>query len=994
MAATLGVLGPLRVVVDDVEVPVRGLQARILMVLVANRPRSVSDDVLVDRCWPNESPKSAVGSMRNTIMRLRRTIGFDAIVRDSHGYRLGDNIEVDIDEFDRVVLAADQARDRGDLADARALVDTALALVRGGAFQELSNEEWMPAKVRDCEDRIAIAGDRWVELSMLLGDRGATARARMFASERPEREVRWLSLVRLFADIGDRVDALRCYQQARAALAEFGIEPSEELAAVERRVLDGLIVRRIGDRRAQPASRSSPGTSQFVGREQVLSSLSQLVAPGTLITVVGVGGIGKTRLAEEVLARTSNRFGGRSIFVSVSHGGSGRDVSQQIAHALGIIVDPGDPESVQVDRVISVLADRPGLMVLDEADQCLEAVRSVAERLRDSGWCVLVTSRWRLQAVGEQAVTLEAMELPATDGDKQHHDVLASEAAQLFVHELSHVVRTDRDLSAVGMIVGHVGGNPLAIQLCARLADSLSLEDVELGLRDRGNVLELETSRAGRKLRQIFDHLLERLGPDDLAVFARLGMILGDFTMATAMSVADTGDLTIPVVVSMSRLVAVGLVATTGTARLRFRLDPLQLARAKELLAQRQETALVSQRIIDRYIALGNGARSRLRGRQQREALADVWAEIAGIRHVLEDRAFAQPQERLAIAGALGEFWFFSGLWVEGMYRIDEALAASAGSSGPERAVALIARARSGGVLASIRDSIDQLSEASAIAEHCRLHDLAGEAKCWLGLARMSSGDVDTGLQMLKDVTKGDGRAPWAAAQAQLLLCMAAAVAGSIDRATSHGYSAVNAFVDLGDELNAANALKNIGVMLQRHGDATTARRDLEEALRLAAGTMPAVQAQARYALAEIDAESGTFNDSALDGLRTDLRRLGDLSLLSGTSRLLARSMRQNNNVAGALAMLRECVPHLAGHDQQALGLVLVDIAEIYVDQGRRTDAMLLVRGAGSLVEGTGFGWNAQQRTRLHALFDSLAVGGPSSKDRRLVQAAIRAALN
>ena len=195
---------------------------------------------------------------------------------------------------------------------------------------------------------------------------------------------------------------------------------------------------------------------------------------------------------------------------------------------------------------------------------------------------------------------------------------------------------------------------------------------------------------------------------------------------------------------------------------------------------------------------------------------------------------------------------------------------------------------------------------------------------------------------------------------------------GQLEHGRHECHEAARSFHELGDELNAANVLKNIGLVLSRHGAHEQARDDLQASLDGAGDVMPVLTAHARYALLMIDLDAGRTTredvEGELYGIRSDLRRVGDLSHLSGCNRALASLQIARDDVAGALELLREPVRALVDHDEQELGLVLLDIADCSLTLGRRADVQILAAAARALATGTGYAWDRAQYDRLAAL--------------------------
>jgi tetratricopeptide (TPR) repeat protein len=266
-------------------------------------------------------------------------------------------------------------------------------------------------------------------------------------------------------------------------------------------------------------------------------------------------------------------------------------------------------------------------------------------------------------------------------------------------------------------------------------------------------------------------------------------------------------------------------------------------------------------------------------------------------------------------------------------------------------------------------------------------------------LAHARSGRFVEGVAALYAVLGDATRHPWPAANARMLLGMGMATVGQVEQGRAECHRAARSFDDLGDRLNAANVLKNIGLVLHRHGCRDQAREDLEAALDSAGTLMPVLSAHARYGLAMIEFDAGPATDDDLErelhAIRSELRRVGDVSHLSGSQRALASLRVARGDTAAALDLLREHVEALVDHDEQELGLVLLDIADRYRALGRRADVRHLLAAAEVLATGTGYAWARAQYARLAALKGVVGAGRAGGEDRaRLIELGVRVALD
>ncbi|HEU4841587.1 MAG TPA: BTAD domain-containing putative transcriptional regulator, partial [Ilumatobacteraceae bacterium] len=296
MDVEVRVLGPVEVDRGDGTVErVHGLAARLLLALIADRGRSVDDDSLVERLWPDAPPRHAMASVRNVVARLRRTFGPAVVGRDLAGYRVDPQApRLDLDRFRATVAAA--RLDGTDAARAAEQVDGALQLVRGRPLHEVADDVWaMPAAAAIAE-QVAVAEELWASLALVADAADVdVSRLRGAATAHPHREVRWRHLVAALTAAGHRTEALRAAGEARRALAEFGMVPDRGLLDLERQLL-GV------DAAAAPSSRVMARRDPMVGRD---AALADVLRTGHVVWIEGEPGTGKTRLLAEVADRTA-----------------------------------------------------------------------------------------------------------------------------------------------------------------------------------------------------------------------------------------------------------------------------------------------------------------------------------------------------------------------------------------------------------------------------------------------------------------------------------------------------------------------------------------------------------------------------------------------------------------------------------------------------------------------------------------------------------------
>ena len=303
-------LGELQVVDGDVDVPIRGAKQRMLLLLLLVRAReTVQAERLADELWGDDPPAGGANALQALVSKLRRALGplSDALTTGAGGYR----IDVADDEIDARCFEAAAARGREALVagEATAAADAcrrALALWRGPALDGSDDEGILRREATRLEelrwgaleDRIDadLQGGRDVEL---VGE------LEQLVGEAPLRERLHGFLMLALYRAGRQAEALRAYQHAREVLGEeLGLDPGPELQALESAILsqEPSLLLPSKPKAGTPGRRTNitEGLSRFIGRQDDLAALGRLVAAHRLVTIVGPGGAGKTRLAQEL----------------------------------------------------------------------------------------------------------------------------------------------------------------------------------------------------------------------------------------------------------------------------------------------------------------------------------------------------------------------------------------------------------------------------------------------------------------------------------------------------------------------------------------------------------------------------------------------------------------------------------------------------------------------------------------------------------------------
>lgn len=353
----------------------------------------------------------------------------------------------------------------------------------------------------------------------------------------------------------------------------------------------------IGPRRSNlPAALTS-----FVGRERELVDLKRLLPGKRLITILGAGGIGKTRLALQVAAEVVDAYRDGVWLAELAAIREPALVVTTVAQALGLGEKTGKPP---IDSLLAFVRTRQMLLLLDNCEHLIDAcARLIDALLRGAKDAIVVaTSREPLRLSGEHTYVLQSLSLPNANSTGA---VRGSEAVQLFVErvkqQLPDFELTREREAAVAEICIHLDGIPLALELAAARARSLSIEQISARLTDRFRLLTGGSRSAlarQQTLRATFDWSYDLLGEDERVVLRRLSVFPGNFSVAAASAVASDQSVDEYAVIDVvSELVSRSLlVADTKTADARYWLLETTRAYALEKLGESGESEVSNRR--------------------------------------------------------------------------------------------------------------------------------------------------------------------------------------------------------------------------------------------------------------------------------------------------------------------------------------------------------------------------------------------------------------
>ncbi len=782
------VLGPLEVRGDTGAALAirRGRPRSLLHLLLMQRRMVLTTEVVVDRLWQREAPHDGSNAVHQLVSYLRRALGTggrDQLVTSPVGYRLdAADDQVDAWRFEQLMLAATHGLAIGSgeaVPHALSAAEEAARLWRGDPYPESAEYEWAAADTSRLRESYLHLQETRLEAMLILGrHKEVMLEAQSLAAAYPLREQfhahRAIALYRS----GRQSEALDALRELRRLLdEELALDLSRPLQALEQRILrqdpdldwtpTGAVevTRTSAGPPASPAvtvtspgaagepapadfpvPRTPPRPPRLLGRSGDVERLAGALRPGTLVTLTGLAGVGKSTLARR-LGTTWPEVG--VWYVELSDVDQADLAPAAIARQLGFSGQlPADPISV----LVTAFRDAEGLLVVDTCEHLLPALSTALDRIREAAarLTILATSRRPLGLPEEVIYRLDPLDVPAEGAELDLEELQTFPSLQLFL-DRARRVRSDFHLDAgtardVAEVVRSVEGVPLAIELAAANADVLGAAMIRERITHRPTDAPLTTSGTGRQssLGAALDASRVLLGDREAQLFLALAAFRGSFGMEGARAVVpeEFGDP----YDSLASLVRQSLVVHEGGPTYRL-LGPVRVYAADCL-----ETAPDRQAILDRHASYVADV-SRVASRELRtssDALTRLQRLLPDARAAMEWSMATRRLEWSAdIAVAYTWYWAINGLAAEGLRWLGAVHGeidgpAADGEVDPARHAAVL---RSMGLLANpmghVRAARDHCRRAIALSRSCDDEEGMTAALLTLGIAEWAMGDLE-----------------------------------------------------------------------------------------------------------------------------------------------------------------------------------------------------------------------------------------------------------
>jgi len=588
--------------------------------------------------------------------------------------------------------------------------------------------------------------------------------------------------------------------------------------------------------------------SSFIGRERELGQVKRLLASSRLVTLIGAGGCGKTRLAIEAAAAVGPEIPDGVWLVGLGALSDSNLVANTVASALDLGEESDRP---MPDQLTDYLRTKNLLLLLDNCEHLIAACAQLAELLLQA--CpklgILATSREALGIAGESVLGVPPLTVPdpqvvAVEGADLPSVLLAYEGVRLFLDRALTVhpdfQLTNANAAAVAQICYRLDGIPLAIELAAARVKALSVDQIAARLDDRFRLLTGGSRTAlprHQTLQALIDWSHDLLSEAERVLLRRLSVFAGGWTLEAAEAVcAGDGIGTGEILDLLSGLVERSLVLLERrSAEPRYRmLDTIrQYARLKNLEAGEAEPARTHHLLY--FLRLVEEADTGLRGHEQAGWLDRLESEHDNLRAALDwSQASGDSESGLRLVGGLFRFWLLSGHVEEGRHWLEGMLnrATSTQRTRPR------ARALQGAGFLAVGhgDLVTGRSRAEeSLAISRELNDAEGVAGSLHGLGRAAyfEGDYAAAGSWFEESLAVSRAAnySWGSGQALYRLGMVSLIQGNYPQARLHIEESAAIFRKLGDRWSLSYSLSALGEEAFRRGDYALARSILEESL-------------------------------------------------------------------------------------------------------------------------------------------------------------------
>ena len=637
---------------------------------IGSAPQRYPRESLSALLWPDYEQAKAFSNLRRTIWEVHQAIGESWLFADRESVQLNVNAGIDLDVARFRDLLA-QARQQTAVSLRISLLADAVKLYRnhlltGFSLKDAPNfNEWAFAESEELRHQLAEALSLLSEDYCALGQaEDAIPYARRLVALDPLNESTHRQLMEVYVQAGQHSEALKQYQACEQILRkELNLDPQPETRALYKKIRKGEIkpiaVEKLTETIA-PKHNLPLQLSTFIGREKEQDEINNLLAKNRLVTLAGVGGIGKTRLALRVGQRLLNDYQNGVWVVALESLSDPVLIPTTVASVFDIRESHDRPI---IEILINVLREKTTLLILDNCEHLLDACAQLIKTLLQNcpNLKILVTSREVLGISGEAIYYLPSLSIPEQQNDSIEK-LIEYEAIQLFTERaaLAHssFILTRENAETIVDICHRLNGIPLAIELAAAHVNMLQVKEIRKQLEYSFSMLTSDshfTIQRHQTLRASIDWSWGLLRQAEQIFLRQLSVFAGGWTLESAQVVCDGDAFDLIGTLIKKSLIMVDHEAEHET-RYRFHEIIHQYARAK--LVEVGEEENVRNRHLKYFLQFSEQAETELRGPDQIKWYARLNDERDNIRTALRQAAQNNDVEAgLYLSGRLKRFW-------------------------------------------------------------------------------------------------------------------------------------------------------------------------------------------------------------------------------------------------------------------------------------------------------------------------------------------------
>jgi len=646
---------------DGSKLHLRGIKEQgLLAYLVMESRQAHSREAIMGLFWPEMPQAQARNNLRVTLARIRKNIGDDQegrpflhSTRREIAFNQRGDYWLDVSAFQSDIQRVRKHQHQGDTActDCLKVMSHAVALYKGEFMAGFhvpgcaAFDEWLLVQREHLHIQAMELLEQLAHFSAQTGDyKSAEVFARRQIELDPLQENAHRQLIQVFCVQGQRSAALTAFEKCRQILwEELGVEPENETALLHNQILAGEIDSGSGPRppagtppipsRAEPAPAPHnlpESLTPFIGREHELEQMGRRLTEGDyrIITIVGPGGIGKSRLAMQIARENLHLFSDGVYFIPLAAVQAVEQIPAAIADALEIAFS--NPEQSSQEQLLEALRSRKLLLILDNMEHLLTSVDLLLDIIRQAPEVtLLLTSRERLDIQSEDLYHLRGLPVPVLS-ELEHASRFA--AVRLFTDRAYRLHKsfklTPENVEPIIRICRLLAGAPLAIELAASWIRDHSCEELADAITQNLDLLAVtyrDLPPRHRSMRAIFDHSWHLLGTTQQTLLASLSVFRGGLSTEAADSIAGATP------VALTSLSFKSLLHNAGSGR--YDMHELIRQFAEERLASLlPDHDLVLDKHSRYYLEMVTRQNHRLRGSSPIEASARLHTDIDNIR--------------------------------------------------------------------------------------------------------------------------------------------------------------------------------------------------------------------------------------------------------------------------------------------------------------------------------------------------------------------------